>query len=61
MNLAKVIRCEFDHSLSIGRLKSLMVNGFYLQCIIRVFEKDPNTTLNAKLVKELFGAAAFVA
>lgn len=61
MNLAKLIRYEVDSSLSIGRLKSLMVNGYYLQRIIRVFEKDPNTTLNAKLVKELFGAAAFVA
>lgn len=60
MNLSKLIRYEVDSSLSIGRLKSLMVNGYCLQRIIRVFEKDTNTTLNAKLVKELFGQA-FVA
>jgi hypothetical protein len=42
-------------------MKSLMVNTYYLKRIIGVFEKDPNITLNTKLVKELFGVAAKVA
>lgn len=61
VNLAKTIRREINPDLSIGRLKALMVNAYYLKRIISVFDKDPNMALNDKLVKELFGAAAEVA
>lgn len=61
VNLAKTIRREINPDLSIGRLKALMVNAYYLKRIICVFDKDPNMALNDKLVKDLFGAAAEVA
>ena len=61
VNLAKTLRREISPGLSVGRLKALMVNAYYLERIIEVFEKNPNMTLNDKLVKELFGAAAEVA
>lgn len=61
VNLAKTIRREISPGLSVGRLKALMVNAYYLERIIGVFEKNPNMTLNDKLVKDLFGAAAEVA
>lgn len=61
VNLAKVIRREFNQDLSIGKLKSLMTNAHYVNRIIGAFEKESNMTLNTKLVKELFGVAAFVA
>lgn len=61
VNIAKVVRRQLDPNLSIGRMKSLMVNAHYLMRIIRVFGKETDMTLNTKLVKELFGAAAIVA
>lgn len=50
-----------NQTLSVGRMKSLMVNAHYLMRIIRVFGKESNMTLNTKLVKDLFGAADIVA
>jgi hypothetical protein len=61
VNVAKTLRRWCFPDLSIGKMKSLMVNTYYLKRIIGVFEKDPNITLNTKLVKELFGVAAKVA
>lgn len=52
---------ETDPDLSVGKLKALLVNAYYLERIIDVFDKETNMTLNTKLVKELFGAAAALA
>ncbi len=57
VNVAKTVRRHFAPDLSIGKLKSLMVNAYYLQRIICVFERQPNMTLNTKLFKELFKIA----
>lgn len=57
VNVAKTVRRHFAPELSIGKLKSLMVNTYYLKRILCVFEKQPNMTLNTKLVKELFKIA----
>lgn len=56
VNVAKIM-CK-EYNLSIGRLKALMVNAYYAQRIIDVFEKNPNTQLNHKIVNEIFGFAA---
>lgn len=61
VNLAKTVRRQVNPALSVGRMKSLMVNAHYLMRIIRVFGKESHMTLNTKLVKDLFGAAAIVA
>ena len=61
VNVAKALRRDLDTSLSIGRLKSMMVNAYYLERILSRFGNSPNMTLNDKLVKELFGIAAEVA
>lgn len=58
VNLAKTLRREFYPDLSVGRMKALMVNAYYLQRIIGMFEKQTNMTLNINFVKELFGFAA---
>lgn len=42
----------------IGRLKAQMVNAYYAQRIIDVFEKNPNTTLNKERINEIFSFAA---
>lgn len=55
VNVAKIM-CK-EYNLSIGRFKALMVNAFYAQRIIDVFEKNPNTQLNHKIVNEIFGFA----
>ena len=55
VNVAKIM-CK-EYNLSIGRLKALMVNAYYAQRIIDVFEKNPNTQLNHE-VNEIFGFAA---
>ena len=47
-----------EYNLSIGRLKALMVNAYYAQRIIDVFEKNPNMQLNHEIVNEIFGFAA---
>ena len=61
VNVAKALRRDLGASLSIGRLKSMMVNAYYLERILLRFGHDPNMALNDKLVKELFGIAADVA
>lgn len=58
VNLAKTVRRECAPDLSIGKLKALMVNAYYLQRIIDVFERIPNMTLNTKIFKELSNIAA---
>ena len=47
-----------EYNLSIGRLKALMINAYYAQRIIDVFENNPNTQLNHEIVNEIFGFAA---
>lgn len=47
-----------EYGLSIGKLKAMMVNAYYAQRIIGVFEKDPNTPLNQDTVNQIFGFAA---
>ena len=44
LNVAKIMCKELG--TSIGRLKAKMINAYYAQRIIDVFEKNPNTTLN---------------
>ena len=61
VNVAIALRRDLGASLSIGRLKSMMVNAYYLERILLRFGHDPNMALNDKLVKELFGIAADVA
>ena len=56
VNVVKIM-CK-EYNLSIGRLKALMVNAYYAQRIIDVFEKNPNTQLNHEIVNEIFGFAA---
>ena len=61
VNVAKTVRRHFAPEMSIGKLKSLMVNTYYLQRIICVFEEQPNMTLNTDLFKELFKIAEHAA
>ena len=58
VNVVKTMRKIHQMDNSIGQIKSLMVNAYLLQRIICVSGIDPNTILNAKLVKELFGITA---
>lgn len=58
VNVVKVMIKEYKLDLSIGRIKSLMVNAPFLKRFFDVSGIDPNTTLNAKLTKKLFGYAA---
>ena len=39
---------------TIGRLKAQMVNAYYAQRIIDVFEKNPNTPLNKERINDIF-------
>lgn len=55
VNIAKVVRMRNCHNLSIGLLKLSMSNIYLLRRILARFGIRPNRTLNAKLVKELFG------
>jgi hypothetical protein len=57
VNIVKVIRKETGTSLSIGQIKALMLNAYFLKRFLDVSGIDPKSTLNAKLVKELFGMA----
>ena len=52
LNVAKIMCKELG--TSIGRLKAKMVNAYYVQRIIDVFEKNPNTTLNKESINEIF-------
>ena len=57
VNITKVLRKQTRTPLSIGQIKSLMVNAHFIKRFFDVSGIDPNKTLNAKLVKELFGIA----
>jgi len=56
LNVAKIM-CK-QLGMSIGRLKAQMVNAYYAQRIIDVFEKNPNMPLNKESVNEIFSFAA---
>ena len=56
LNVAKIMCKELG--TSIGRLKAQMVNAYYAQRIIDVFEKNPNTPLNKERINEIFSFAA---
>ena len=58
INVIKVMIKECKIDISIGQIKSLMVIAHLLQRFFSMSGIDPNTVLNAKLVKELFGIAA---
>ena len=57
VNITKVLRKQTKMPFSIGQIKSLMVNAHFIKRFFDLSEIDPNKTLNAKLVKELFGLA----
>ncbi|EGC19351.1 transposase, IS4 family [Prevotella multiformis DSM 16608] len=52
LNVAKIMCKELG--TSVGRLKAQMVNAYYAQRIIDVFEKNPNTPLNKESINEIF-------
>ena len=56
LNVAKIMCKELG--TSIGRLKAKMINAYYAQRIIDVFEKNPNTPLNKERVNDIFSFAA---
>jgi len=58
VNIAKVVRKEYYPSLSIGLLKTYMSDIWIFKRILARCGISPNKTLNAKLVKELFGLVA---
>lgn len=58
VNVAKVVRAKHYPSLSIGLLKAYISNIYILKRILVRSGLRPNKTLNAKLVKELFGFVA---
>ena len=58
VNVAKVVRRKYYPSLSIGLLKTYMSDIWMLKRILARCGISPNRTLNAKLVKELFGLVA---
>ena len=57
VNVTKVLRKQTRIPFSIGQIKSLMVNAHFIKRFFDLSGIDPNETLNAKLVKELFGLA----
>lgn len=57
VNITKVLRKQTQTPFSIGQIKSLMVNAHFIKRFFDLSGIDPNETLNAKLVKELFGFA----
>jgi len=59
LNVAKIMCKELG--TSIGRLKAKMINAYYAQRIIDVFEKSPNTPLNKERINEIFSFADDVA
>ena len=52
LNVTKIMCKELG--TSIGRLKAQMVNAYYAQRIIDVFEKNPNTPLNKERINDIF-------
>ena len=59
LNVAKIMCKELG--TSIGRLKAKMINAYYAQRIIDLFEKSPNTPLNKERINEIFSFADDVA
>jgi hypothetical protein len=57
VNITKVLRKQTRIPFSIGQIKSLMVNAHFIKRFFDLSGIDPNKTLNAKLVKDLFGLA----
>lgn len=57
VNITKVLRKQTRMPFSIGQIKSLMVNAHFIKRFFDLSGIDPNKTLNAKLVKDLFGLA----
>ena len=57
VNITKVLRKQTQIPFSIGQIKSLMINAHFIKRFFDLSEIDPNKTLNAKLIKELFGLA----
>ena len=57
VNIVKLLRKETGTKLSIGQIKSVMVNAYFIKRFFDVSGLDPHKTLNAKLVKVLFGLA----
>ena len=55
LNVAKIMCKELG--TSIGRLKAKMINAYYAQRIIDVFEKSPNTPLNKERINDIFSFA----
>lgn len=58
VNITKALRKQIRTPFSIGQVKSLMVNAHFIKRFFDLSGIDPNKTLNAKLVKDLFGLAA---
>ena len=56
LNVAKIMYKELG--TSIARLKAKMINAYYTQQIIDVFEKSPNTSLNKERINDIFSFAA---
>ena len=56
VNVAKIM-CR-EYGLTVGRLKALMVNAYYAQIFIDVFEKNPNATVIHETINEIFGYVA---
>ena len=56
LNVAKTMCKELG--TSIGRLKAKIINAYYAQRIIDVFEKNPNTPLNKERINDIFSFAA---
>ena len=59
LNVAKIICKELG--TSIGLLKAKMINAYYAQRIIDVFEKSPNTPLNKERINDILSFATDVA
>lgn len=55
INIVKFLRKETGTTLSIGKIKSLMVNAYFVKRFLDMSGIDPNITLNVKNVKELIG------
>lgn len=55
VNITKVLRKQTRMPFSIGQIKSLMVNAHFIKRFFDLSGIDPDETLNAKIVKELFG------
>lgn len=55
VNITRVMRKHTNMPFSIGQIKSLMVNAHFIKRFFDLSGIDPNKTLNAKLVKLLFG------